>query len=78
MIPSTLRAAALACRCGDPYDAHQHYRPGCDCSVCLYCDRFTPAHPLRWALASALVACWAVRAFAGALIEHGRPPRGTR
>ncbi|WP_298799984.1 hypothetical protein [Pseudonocardia sp. 73-21] len=22
------------CRCGHPEDAHEHYRPGCDCSRC--------------------------------------------
>jgi hypothetical protein len=29
------------CRCGDPYQSHQHYRKGADCSVCR-CERYGP------------------------------------
>lgn len=27
------------CTCGHPHEAHEHYRRGSDCSVCL-CPRF--------------------------------------
>jgi hypothetical protein len=36
------------CRCGHPATAHQHYRPGMDCSLCRVgaCDGFKSAAPL--------------------------------
>ena len=35
-VPSLL---SLACRCGHPREAHQHYRAGTDCALCR-CLRF--------------------------------------
>jgi hypothetical protein len=29
------------CRCGDPYESHQHYRRGSNCSFCR-CERYGP------------------------------------
>lgn len=34
------------CRCGHPADAHDHYRPGTDCSACD-CPEFRTAARLR-------------------------------
>jgi hypothetical protein len=31
------------CRCGHPRSAHQHYREGTECALCLDCLRFRPA-----------------------------------
>jgi len=35
-------AAEQLCVCGHPRKAHEHYRPGTDCSLCVpgVCDRF--------------------------------------
>jgi len=33
----------IACRCGDSYESHQHYRVGSDCSRCQ-CPHYGPAH----------------------------------
>ena len=33
------------CRCGHPYTAHEHYRPGTECALCQDggCARYRPA-----------------------------------
>ena len=38
---------AGVCRCGHDADAHRHYRPGSDCSLCAgTCPRYRP--DVRW------------------------------
>jgi hypothetical protein len=40
--PAQAPGAAQLCVCGHPKIAHEHYRPGTDCSLCPpgLCDRF--------------------------------------
>ena len=38
-------AGGAVCRCGHPRDAHEHYRRGTECALCVECPRFRPSAP---------------------------------
>jgi hypothetical protein len=43
------------CRCGHPQSAHQHYRSGMECALCLDCLRFRSADGRNGQLAATLL-----------------------
>jgi hypothetical protein len=42
------------CRCGHPRTAHQHYRGGTECALCIECPRYRSAGRLLWRLKALL------------------------
>jgi hypothetical protein len=48
------KANDAVCRCGHGRLAHEHYRAGTECALCLDCPRFRPATGL-WRLVAILL-----------------------
>ena len=58
------------CRCGHVYAAHEHYRPGTECSLCADCPRYRSASGL-----GALIAGLLTRRRAAERQPHARRDR---
>jgi hypothetical protein len=48
-------AVGAVCRCGHARDAHEHYRRGTECALCVDCPRFRPSGGLLRRLAAGLL-----------------------
>jgi hypothetical protein len=48
-------AADVVCRCGHARVAHEHYRAGTQCALCIDCPRFRPSGGTLRRLAAGLL-----------------------